>query len=150
MVKSAEKGVHYIEAAGRLDGIIAPVMANSFSGKRILLAVTGSIAAYKSCDLIRLLGEQGAQVQVMLSEAGERFVGRATFQALSGQPVFAGMFAAAAADGMDHIGAVRNADLMLIARLRPTRLQRLPTGWPTILSPRPRPRPTVRWRWRRR
>ncbi|MCY4324959.1 MAG: bifunctional phosphopantothenoylcysteine decarboxylase/phosphopantothenate--cysteine ligase CoaBC [Betaproteobacteria bacterium] len=103
-------------------------MSDSFSGKRILLAVTGSIAAYKSCDLIRLLGERGASVQVALSESGARFVGAATFQALTGQPVLAGMFSAASADGMDHISAGRAADVMLIAPASANTIAKLAVG----------------------
>ena len=104
-------------------------MDSPLSARRILLAVTGSIAAYKSCDLIRLLAGAGAQVQAMVSESGERFVGRATLQALSGRPVLSGMFAGAgAADGMDHIASVRQADAMVIAPASANVIARLAAG----------------------
>ena len=56
-------------------------------GKRILLGVTGGIAAYKSADLVRRLIEQGAQVQVVMTAAAREFVTPTTFQALSGRTV---------------------------------------------------------------
>ncbi|MGC9163837.1 MAG: flavoprotein, partial [Thiomonas sp.] len=57
-------------------------------GRTILLAVTGGVAAYKAAELCRLLVKQGAQVQVVLTASASRFVGPATFQALSGRPVY--------------------------------------------------------------
>ena len=56
-------------------------------GKRILLGVTGGIAAYKSADLVRRLTERGASVQVVMTVAAREFVTPTTFQALSGRPV---------------------------------------------------------------
>ena len=55
--------------------------------KHILLAITGGIAAYKSCELVRLLKKQGHEVTVALSQAASEFVIAQTFQALSGRPV---------------------------------------------------------------
>ena len=49
--------------------------------------VTGSIAAYKACEIIRLLRKEGANVQVMMSESAQKFIGKATFAALSGSEV---------------------------------------------------------------
>ncbi|MFZ9624281.1 MAG: flavoprotein, partial [Burkholderiaceae bacterium] len=60
----------------------------SISGKRIVLGVTGGVAAYKAAVLTRELQRAGARVQVVMTEAGTRFVGPATFQALTGEPVF--------------------------------------------------------------
>ncbi len=56
-------------------------------GKHILLGVTGSIAAYKSCELVRLLKKQGHSVAVVMSRSATEFVSPLTFQALSGNPV---------------------------------------------------------------
>ena len=60
---------------------------NELAGKKILLGVTGGIAAYKCAELVRLLKKAGAQVVVVMTEAATRFVTPLTFQALSGNPV---------------------------------------------------------------
>lgn len=85
------------------------------SNKKIILGVTGGIAAYKSAELLRLLITQGAQVQVVMTEAAAEFVGSLTFQALSGRPVRNTLFDLNAEAGMGHIELARWADLMLIA-----------------------------------
>ena len=59
----------------------------SLQGKRILLGVTGGIAAYKACELLRLLVKAGADVEVMMTKAAAQFVGPLTFETLSGKPV---------------------------------------------------------------
>ena len=61
--------------------------SNELAGKKILLGVTGGIAAYKCAELVRLLKKAGAQVVVVMTEAATRFVTPLTFQALSGNPV---------------------------------------------------------------
>ncbi|ULJ63873.1 bifunctional phosphopantothenoylcysteine decarboxylase/phosphopantothenate--cysteine ligase CoaBC [Wielerella bovis] len=82
--------------------------------KHILLAVTGGIAAYKSCELVRLLKKQGHTVTVALSQAAAEFVTTQTFQALSGNPVLTEN-GYGVGNGMAHINATRAADIMLIA-----------------------------------
>ncbi len=72
-------------------------------GKRIVLGVTGGVAAYKAAELLRLLVKAGAAVDVVLTEAGGHFVGAATFQALSGHPVFTSLWDERFANGMAHI-----------------------------------------------
>src|SRR6202162_6638147 len=62
-------------------------------GRRVLLCVGGGIAAYKSCELARLLSKAGAQVRVALTPAAQRFVAAITFQALTGNPVSTDLFA---------------------------------------------------------
>lgn len=84
------------------------------TGKRILLGITGGIAAYKAAELTRLLVKAGAHVQVVMTQAATQFVGAQTFQALSGQPVITDMWHDAA-NGMAHINLSRNADLAIIA-----------------------------------
>lgn len=84
-------------------------------GKKILLGVTGGIAAYKAAELTRLLQKQGATVQVAMTEAATHFVGAVTFQALSGQPVFTDQWDARMANNMAHIDLSREADLVLVA-----------------------------------
>jgi len=88
---------------------------SDLQGKRIVLGVTGGVAAYKAAELTRLLVKAGAAVDVVLTEAGSRFVGAATFQALSGHPVFTSLWDERFANGMAHIDLTRNADAVLVA-----------------------------------
>jgi phosphopantothenoylcysteine decarboxylase/phosphopantothenate--cysteine ligase len=84
-------------------------------GKRIVLGVTGGIAAYKAAELVRLLGKQGADVQVAMTEGATHFVTTTTFQALSGKPVFTDQWDARMPNAMAHIDLSRQADLILVA-----------------------------------
>ncbi len=97
-------------------------------GKRILLGVTGGIAAYKSADLVRRLAEQGAQVQVVMTAAAREFITPTTFQALSGRPVRTDLWDAAAEAAMGHIELARWAELVLIAPASADFLARLAHG----------------------
>jgi phosphopantothenoylcysteine decarboxylase/phosphopantothenate--cysteine ligase len=97
-------------------------------GKRILLGVTGGIAAYKSADLVRRLMERGAQVQVVMTAGAQQFVTPTTFQALSGRPVRTDLWDAAAEAAMGHIELARWADLVLIAPASADFLARLTHG----------------------
>ncbi len=97
-------------------------------GKRILLGVTGGIAAYKSPDLVRRLREQGAEVQVVMTAAAREFVTAATFQAVSGRPVRTDLWDAAAEAAMGHIELARWAQLVLIAPASADFLARLAAG----------------------
>jgi phosphopantothenoylcysteine decarboxylase/phosphopantothenate--cysteine ligase len=84
-------------------------------GKRIVLGVTGGIAAYKAAELVRLLQKQGATVQVAMTEAATHFVTPVTFQALSGKPVFVDPWDSRVANNMAHIDLSRAADVLLVA-----------------------------------
>ena len=84
-------------------------------GKRIVLGVTGGIAAYKAAELLRLLSKQGADVQVAMTEGATHFVTPTTFQALSGKPVFTDQWDARMPNAMAHIDLSRQADLILVA-----------------------------------
>jgi len=90
-------------------------MTMELKGKRIILGVTGGIAAYKAAELVRLLGKQGADVQVAMTEGATHFVTATTFQALSGKPVFIDQWDARMPNAMAHIDLSRQADLILIA-----------------------------------
>lgn len=83
--------------------------------KRILLGITGGIAAYKAAELVRLLVKAGYDVQCVMTEAAQHFIGAATLQALSGKPVLMKLWGEASGDGMDHIRLSREADAILIA-----------------------------------
>lgn len=87
----------------------------SLANKKIILGVTGGIAAYKAAELCRLLVKAGADVRVVMTPAAQQFVTPLTFQALSGKPVMASLWDAASGDGMEHIHLSRDADLLLVA-----------------------------------
>ena len=84
-------------------------------GRRIVLGVTGGIAAYKAAELVRLLGKQGADVQVAMTQGAAHFVTATTFQALSGKPVFTDQWDERMPNAMAHIDLSRQADLILVA-----------------------------------
>lgn len=83
--------------------------------KNIVLGVCGGIAAYKSCELVRLLVKDGCAVQVMMTKAATEFVGALTFQALTGKPVFTDMFSLTQESEIGHIQLADRADLLVIA-----------------------------------
>ena len=103
-------------------------MLQPLASKRILLGVTGGIAAYKSADLTRRLHEAGAEVQVVMTQAATAFVGPLTFQAVSGRPVRTELLDANAEAGMGHIELARWADLILIAPASADCIARLAHG----------------------
>jgi phosphopantothenoylcysteine decarboxylase/phosphopantothenate--cysteine ligase len=95
---------------------------------RILLGVTGGIAVYKSPDLVRRLIEKGAEVQVVMTEAAQKFVSPMTFQAVSGRPVRVGLWDEAAEAAMGHIELARWAQLVLVAPATADFIARLAGG----------------------
>lgn len=99
----------------------------SLADKKIILGVTGGIAAYKAGELCRLLVKAGAKVQVVMTDAAQRFVTPLTFQGLSGKPVLTSLWDAAG-DGMAHIHLSRDADLVLVAPASADFLARLAHG----------------------
>ncbi len=103
-------------------------MLQPLAHKRILLGVTGGIAAYKSVELVRRLREAGAEVQVAMTPAATAFVGPLTFQAVSGRPVRTELLDINAEAGMGHIELARWADLILIAPASADFLARLAHG----------------------
>lgn len=88
---------------------------NELNGKRILLGVTGVIAAYKAAELVRLLKKNGADVRAVMTDSGAQFVSPVTLQALSGNPVHTSMWDQSIANGMPHIELSRDCDLILVA-----------------------------------
>ncbi|MBU1395330.1 MAG: bifunctional phosphopantothenoylcysteine decarboxylase/phosphopantothenate--cysteine ligase CoaBC [Gammaproteobacteria bacterium] len=91
------------------------IKAVSLADKKIILGVSGGIAAYKAAELCRLLIKAGADVRVVMTAAAQQFVTPLTFQALSGKPVLTSLWDAASGDGMEHIHLSRDADLLLVA-----------------------------------
>ena len=86
---------------------------HALQGKRIVLCVTGSIAAYKAVSLLRTLVQEGAQVSVVMTASATQFVAPLTFQVLSGRPVLQHLFADA--EPMPHLRVTEEADLVLVA-----------------------------------
>lgn len=82
---------------------------------RLLLGVTGGVAAYKAAEFARLLMQDGADVQVVMTRAARRFIAPATFQALTGKPVNTGMWRSNIANAMPHIELGRGADAIVVA-----------------------------------
>jgi len=96
--------------------------------RRILLGVSGGIAAYKSAELVRLLRTAGAEVRVVMSPAATEFITPLTMQALSGQPVHTGLLDTGAEAAMGHSELARWADLVLVAPATADFLARLAAG----------------------
>jgi phosphopantothenoylcysteine decarboxylase/phosphopantothenate--cysteine ligase len=84
-------------------------------GKKIVLGITGSIAAYKACLIVRLLMKQGAEVQVVITDAGKQFITPVTLSALTGKPVVSEFFTANDGTWHSHVDLGLWADAMLIA-----------------------------------
>ena len=84
-------------------------------GKKIVLGITGSIAAYKACLIVRLLMKQGAEVQVVITDAGKQFITPVTLSALTGKPVVSEFFTANDGTWHSHVDLGLWADVMLIA-----------------------------------
>ncbi len=87
----------------------------TLSGKRILLGMTGGIAAFKAAELVRLLKKEGADVRVVMTQAATQFITPVTMQALSGQRVWTDLWDPAVHDNMAHIELSRDRDLILVA-----------------------------------
>jgi phosphopantothenoylcysteine decarboxylase / phosphopantothenate---cysteine ligase len=101
----------------------------------ILLAVSGGIAAYKSLDVLRILQRRGHRVRVVMSRNATRFVGPASFAALSGREVGLRLFGGEDQPGYDHLDLAREADLMLVCPASANTVARLATGFGDGLIP---------------
>ncbi len=102
-------------------------MAHS-SIKRLLVGITGGIAAYKTAELVRLLVRQGVDVQVVMTQAACQFITPVTLQALSGKPVFTDLWDDRIDNGMAHIEFSRDTDAILIAPASADFISRLAQG----------------------
>jgi phosphopantothenoylcysteine decarboxylase / phosphopantothenate---cysteine ligase len=94
----------------------------------VLLGVSGGIAAYKSVDVLRILQRRGHVVRVVMTRAAQRFVGPATFAALSGHPVGVDLLGAEGRPGYDHLELARGADLLLVAPASANTVARMAAG----------------------
>lgn len=98
------------------------------ANRRILLGVTGSVAAYKAAELIRLLRGEGAEIDVVLTRGGAAFITPLTLQALAGRAVHASHLDPATESAMGHIELARRAELVLIAPASANAIARLAAG----------------------
>jgi phosphopantothenoylcysteine decarboxylase/phosphopantothenate--cysteine ligase len=101
-------------------------MASPLGGRRVLLGVTGGIAAYKAVLLARTLRERGAEVQVVMTPAATRFVGPATFAALTGREVHSDVFART--EEVLHVRLAREADAAVVAPATANAVAKLSLG----------------------
>lgn len=101
---------------------------SELQARKIVVAVTGGIAAYKAAELVRLLGKAGAEVHVVLTEGGARFVTAVTFQALSGNPVWSDLWDPRMDNNMAHIDLGRDADAIVVAPATADFIARLAHG----------------------
>ena len=97
-------------------------------GKEIILGVTGSIAAYKACDIIRQLKQAGFSVKVILTKEAEYFITALTLQTLSGNQVYSEMFQIPADWQLVHISLAKRADLILVAPATANIIAKLASG----------------------
>ena len=110
-------------------GTSAAGAGEGLSGRRVLLCVTGGIAAYKAVELARRLGDAGAQVQVAMTEAATRFVGAQTFQAVTHRVVRTSLWDASAEAAMGHLELARWAQRIVIAPATANTLAKLAHGF---------------------
>jgi phosphopantothenoylcysteine decarboxylase / phosphopantothenate---cysteine ligase len=103
-------------------------MALSLQGKKIVLGVSGGIAAYKAVELLRLMVREEAEVFVVMSANAGKFVTPLTFEALSGNPVYCEVFGNENSASMPHIRAAENADLLVVAPATAGTLGKLACG----------------------
>ena len=102
---------------------------SSLQQRKILLGVTGGIAAYKAAEFLRLLQKDGAEVRVVMTPSAQEFVQPLTFQALSGHRVYTDIFDGEADSAMDHIELARWCDLLVIAPASADFLGKLRAGY---------------------
>lgn len=103
-------------------------MITPFHKKRIVLGVTGSIAAYKAAELASKLAQHGSLVDVILTQAAANFVSPLTFQSVTGQPAFTEADLWGAQGHVQHIGLARSADLVVIAPITANTIAKLAHG----------------------
>ena len=88
---------------------------NSFENREVLLGVTGGVAAYKAADLASRLVQSGAHVTAVLTPAALEFIGRTTFEALTGRPTYVELFQPKEHPRGEHIGLARRAEVLVVA-----------------------------------
>jgi phosphopantothenoylcysteine decarboxylase/phosphopantothenate--cysteine ligase len=112
-------------------------MHSSFAGKKILIGVTGSIAAFKVAGWVSTLAKAEAEVSVIMTRSAREFVSPLTFSALSGNSTYGEMFAEGLEETMHHITLGRDADLVIVAPATAGTIARLAAGMADDLLTRP-------------
>lgn len=105
------------------------LMSSDFSDKRVLVCVTGGIAAYKACTLVSRLAQAGAEVTVAMTPAATKFVQPLTFQALSARPVYTSAWEHIESNDPQHISLARLADIAIVAPCTMDAMAKLAQGF---------------------
>ncbi len=108
--------------------------AKSLKAKTVVLVITGSIAAYRTVDLVQRLREEGARVICVMTEAAKKFIGPLTLRAVSGEKVYHDLFALDTPYDVLHTSLAEEADLVLVAPASANFLARLATGQASDLA----------------
>lgn len=103
-------------------------MEMRFANREIVVGISGGIAAYKIAEVVSQLVQSGAGVTVVMTESATQFIGKTTFQALTGRPVYMDLFAPQEHFIGEHIGLARRADLLLLAPATAHLMARLAHG----------------------
>lgn len=103
-------------------------MADGLDGRRIIVGVTGGIAAYKTATLVSRLAQAGAEVTVCMTDAATKFITPLTFQSLSGKPVYTSAWEHIEAHDPQHINLATNADMAIVAPASMDFLAKLTAG----------------------
>jgi len=102
--------------------------ASPWTGKKLIVAVSGGIACYKSAGLVSKLVQAGAEVRVVITDAAAKFVAPLTFQTLSGRPVITSIWQAQESYDSEHVATARWADLAIVAPCTANTLAKLASG----------------------
>src|SRR3954447_11648769 len=114
--------------AGEPSTTVASLSGGGLTGRRVVLGITGGIAAYKAAELCRMFVKAGATVRVVMTEAATRFITPLTLQTLSNAPVALDLFDAASEAEIGHIRLADEADLVVVAPATADALARLAAG----------------------
>jgi len=117
---------HYTVPATAIENEVNSMMG--LAGKKVLLGVSGGIAAYKTPELVRRLRDRGADVRVMMTEGAKAFITPLSLQAVSGYPVFDDLLDPAAEAAMGHIELAKWADLIVLAPATADLIARITAG----------------------
>ncbi|MEM1167005.1 MAG: flavoprotein [Planctomycetota bacterium] len=112
----------------RPDPAIDATAGSPLAGRRVIVGVTGGIAAYKAATLVSRLAQRGAEVAVCMTEAATRFITPLTLQALSGRPVYTDQWTHVESSDPQHIATARDADLAIVAPCTMDFMAKLVTG----------------------
>ncbi|WP_208437177.1 bifunctional phosphopantothenoylcysteine decarboxylase/phosphopantothenate--cysteine ligase CoaBC [Bartonella taylorii] len=137
-IRAAKNGVSMEEEARRLlsnpstpttyPSQVSAVELQSLQSKSLLLIIGGSIAAYKTLDLIRRLQERGAHLNIIMTKAAQKFITPLAAEALSGHTVYSDLFSREEEHDIGHIRLARNADLIILAPATANRIAKIANG----------------------